>query len=253
MKELGFLGAILFFLAFLSFQSGALKEMNKKAISLHQVERSSLILEKALREKEFKNKELKLEVAKLKAYNEHLKISLSKLSEKDTSFQDNRDGKRVMRTIASTPTNDGPSTLVEDYVQFDIYEWSPEKLKGLAEKSFHYKDYTKSHQFYAALIDHYPKHALVNDETYFKAGLSGYESGHYYAQSSQYLSKLIQEYPKSKYHRGAKLWRGLAHLKMGKHNDFMVVLEEFKSKYRNTREWSILSQYYEQLAYQGTR
>ena len=57
----------------------------------------------------------------------------------------------------------------------------------------------------------------------------------------------MKRYPRSSYRRGAKLWLALSHFHLGDEKKFMNTVDEFRRKYRNTKEWKVLSQYYEDL------
>ena len=59
----------------------------------------------------------------------------------------------------------------------------------------------------------------------------------------------MKNHPKSDFYRGAKLWLALAQYNNGDHKKFLVTVEEFRLKYRNTEEWKILSRYYEDISY----
>ena len=57
----------------------------------------------------------------------------------------------------------------------------------------------------------------------------------------------MNQYPTSQYYRSAKLWKSLTYLQMGDKKKFFATVEEFRKKYRNTKEWKILSAYYEKI------
>ncbi len=148
------------------------------------------------------------------------------------------------RKIASIPK---PST--NDLVNYDIYKWTPEKLLAIGEKEFHFKNYEKSAQFYNELINRFPEHNIVSDRVLFGAGVAAFETGKRYDWSEKYLERLVKNYPKSEFYRGAKLWLALSQYNQGEHKKFLVTVEEFRLKYRNTDEWKILSRYYEDISY----
>jgi hypothetical protein len=135
-----------------------------------------------------------------------------------------------------------------DFVQYEVYQWTPEKLLAIGEKELHFKNYEKSAQFYHELVTRFADHASINDKTLFGAGISAFE-----AKKPQWaidhLGTLMKKYPKSNFYRGAKLWVALAHYQMGDQEKFAETVEEFRKKYRNTDEWKILSQYYEDINY----
>ncbi len=152
-------------------------------------------------------------------------------------------GKPAERSIASVPKPDA-----QDLVNYDVYRWTPEKLLAIGEKELHFKNYAKSAQFYHELVTRFPDAKLVNDRTLFGAGIAAFEAKEH-KWAIQHLTKLVEKYPKSPFHRGAKLWLALSQYKSGNHRMFASTVEEFRLKYRNTEEWKILSQYYEDINY----
>ena len=148
------------------------------------------------------------------------------------------------RAIASIP-----QTNTNDLLNYEIYKWTPEKLLAIGEKEFHFKNYEKSAQFYSELINRFPKHNLVSDRVLFGAGVAAFETGKRYDMSEKYLARLVKDHPKSEFYRGAKLWLALSQYNQGEHKKFLVTVEEFRLKYRNTDEWKILSRYYEDISY----
>lgn len=150
--------------------------------------------------------------------------------------------KRQGRAIASTLNPD-------DVVQFEVYQWSEEKLWDLAEQSFFFKHYKKAVQYYNALAKHYPSSGLLNDEFHFHSGLASLETGTDYYSAIENFETIEKKFPDSKYFRGAKLWLALAYYKAGKEGRFLASVNEFREKYRNTKEWRVLSKYYEDIAY----
>lgn len=148
------------------------------------------------------------------------------------------------RSIASVNKKDP-----YDLVQYEVYQWSPEKLQAIGEKELFFKHYQKSAQFYHELITRFPKHQSITDRTLFGAGIASYESKEHYDWAIMHLSSLVGKYPKSQFYRGAKLWLALSHYQMGKKQKFLNTVEEFRKRYRNTNEWKILSKYYEDINY----
>jgi outer membrane protein assembly factor BamD (BamD/ComL family) len=174
-----------------------------------------------------------------------LQYQLSELESKNSfisSLEQNNKEKQT-RKIASIPIADS-----EDLVNFEVYKWTPEKLLAIGEKEFHFKNYEKSSQFYKELIERYPQHEIVSDRVLFGAGVAAFETGKRFDWSAKYLSKLVTDYPKSEFYRGAKLWLALSHYNQGEHRKFLETVEEFRLKYRNTEEWKILSRYYEDIS-----
>ena len=174
-----------------------------------------------------------------------LEYKVSELESKTKYFAAQAQGKTARsRTIASVP-----QTNTNDLVNYEVYKWTPEKLLAIGEKEFHFKNYEKSAQFYSELIDRFPKHQIVSDRVLFGAGVAAFETGKRYDWSEKYLARLVTNYPKSEFYRGAKLWLALAQYNQGEHQKFLTTVEEFRLKYRNTEEWKILSRYYEDISY----
>ena len=140
----------------------------------------------------------------------------------------------------------------KDLVQFEIYQWSPEKLLGVAEKELHFKKYEKSAQFYNELIKRFPDHNIIDDKTYFGAGIASYEAKKH-SQAIKHFSSLVSKYPKSNFYRGARLWMAMSEYNSGNHRKFASTVEEFRTKYRNTEEWKILSKYYEDINFKNKK
>lgn len=228
MKELFAIGVLSFIFLFTAGHYGLWDDFKSRAEVVHNYEYKSLELSKKLRVLQKENNNLRATIQKLKAEKEHLALSSGK----------------VGRSIASIPT-----TNVNDLVKYDIYKWSPEKLLGVGEKELHFKNFDKSAQFFNTLLEKFPSHQVVNDKVLFQAGVAAYETGNHYDWSAKHFNSLVKKYPKSELYRGAKLWLALSHFNQGDHESFMETVEEFKLKYRNTKEWKVLSRYYEDLAY----
>jgi tetratricopeptide (TPR) repeat protein len=173
-----------------------------------------------------------------------LEFKVSELESKNKYFSSSSQDKGAERKTASIP-----QAKPDDLVNFEIYKWTPEKLLAIGEKEFHFKNYEKSAQFYNELILRFPDHKLVSDRVLFGAGVAAFETGKRYEWSEKYLSRLVKEYPRSEFYRGAKLWLALAQYNQGDHQKFLKTVEEFRLKYRNTDEWKILSRYYEDISY----
>ncbi|WPU64595.1 tetratricopeptide repeat protein [Peredibacter starrii] len=176
-----------------------------------------------------------------------LKYQISQLESKNKYFASQAKAPAAttpVRKIASVPKMD-----TNDLVNYEIYKWTPEKLLAIGEKELHFKNYEKSAQFYNELIVRHPKHEIVSDRVLFGAGVAAFETGKRYDWSEQHLERLVKNYPKSEFYRGAKLWLALAQYNQGEHQKFLKTVEEFRLKYRNTEEWKILSRYYEDISY----
>lgn len=232
MKEFTVIAVLMGVFTFSLVETGVWDNLQERAEVVHNYEYKSLSLAKQLRHLKRENQELQAKIAVLESQKEHLAMSLQ-----------NR-----KRTIASIPKK-----KVNDLVNFELYKWTPEKLLGVGEKALHFKKYDKSAQYYNTLMEKYPEHKSINDNTLFEAGIAAYESKKHYDWAVNHFNALIRKYPNSKLYRGAKLWLGLSHFHKGDHEKFMQTVEEFRSKYRNTQEWKVLSKYYEDLAYKYKR
>lgn len=229
MKEFLMFCILLTGLTLVANEFGVWDEFHQTAKTVHNYEYKSLELSRKLRMAEKENYDLKAEIAKLKAEKEHLAMTMKP---------------ELKREIASVriPTKN-------DLVKFSVFKWSPEKLRGVGSKELHFKNYEKSAQFYTALVKEYPNYPGINDQVLYEAGVAAYESGRHYDWAKNHFKKIVQNYPDSKYYRGAKMWLALSHFYTGDEKKFMATVEEFRLKYRNTEEWKLLSRYYEELAY----
>lgn len=135
----------------------------------------------------------------------------------------------------------------KDMVEYKTYKWSADDMVKIADKEFKDKNFEKAAQFYTSLVNYYPDYKKLDDEFYFKAGISAYESGEHHEWTLKHFSVLMDKWPTSQYFRSAKLWVALTHMKMGDKKKFFATVEEFRKKYRNTNEWTILSSYYEKI------
>lgn len=233
MKEFGFIVIAFSLFSMTVVEFGFLEDIKHTAQTIHNYEYKSLELSKELRSLKLENENLKVAMSKTKAEKEHYAFQL----------KNSLANKSVRREVASVPKK-----LENDLVNFDVYQWSPEKLLGVGEKALHFKDWEKSAQFFQALVSKYPEHKSITAQVYFQAGLAAYESTKHYEWATNHFQSVIQKYPLSKYVRGAKLWLALSHHHNGDNKAFMATVDEFRLKYRNTKEWKILSQYYEDIA-----
>ncbi len=229
MKELTLFSVLTFIFAYAVGEAGLWDEFKQRAATVHQYEYKSLELAKKVRELQLENHKLKTQISRLTDEKEHLAMNLT--------------GKQA-RTIASIP-----SKSANDLVNFELYKWTADKLLGVGKQALHFKKYDKSAQYYQALVKNYPRHKAINDKVLFEAGIAAYESKIHYKWAQNHFSALVERYPKSKYHLGAKLWLGLSHFYQGDQEKFVATVDEFRKKYRNTREWKVLSKYYEELNY----
>lgn len=229
MKELTLFSVLTFIFAFAAGQYGLWDEFKKTANTVHNYEYKSLELSKKLRSANKVNESLRAQITRLRSEKEHLEL--------------NAKGK-PHRTIASIPKKQA-----NDLVNFKLYKWDAEKLLGVGEKELHFKNYNKSAQFYNTLIVKYPHHKTISDKVLFEAGVAAYESKKHYDWAETHFKTIVKNHPKSKFYRGAKLWLALSYFYQGEQDKFVDTVDEFRKKYRNTKEWKVLSQYYEDLNY----
>lgn len=227
MKELTLFCVLTFIFTYTVGQFGIWDEFKETAKTVHNYEYKSLELSKQLRHSRREVEELKSKITRLQSEKEHLELNVMD---------------KKARTIASIPRKSA-----NDLVGFDLYKWSAEKLLGVGAQALHFKKYDKSAQYYNALIKHYPRNKTINDKVLFEAGIAAYESKQHYDWAEHHFNSLVKRYPKSAYHRGAKLWLALSHFYQGDQEKFVMTVNEFRKKYRNTREWKVLSKYYEEL------
>jgi len=221
------------YVAFLWNYGGLDKSIFTKIEQQYQYEKKALELAKDNRILMAKISDLKYEISQLESKNRYL-----------SSTQESKITQATDRKIASIP-----QTKPNDLVAFEVYKWTPEKLLAIGEKELHFKNYEKSAQFYAELIDRFPDHKIISDRVLFGAGVAAFETGKRYDWSEKYLQRLIKDHPKSEFYRGAKLWLALSQYNQGANDKFLATVEEFRLKYRNTDEWKILSRYYEDITY----
>jgi TolA-binding protein len=190
--------------------------------------------------------ELNQENQVLRAKISTLQYEISQLESKNQYYMAQVQGKKVekqTRAIASIA-----QVKSGDLVNYDVYRWAPEKLLAIGEKELHFKNYQKSAQFYQELLKRHPDHEIVSDRVLFGAGVAAFE-GNYYKWSEDHFKRLVENYPRSEFYRGAKLWMALSQYHQGENQKFLKTVEEFRLKYRNTEEWKILSRYYEDISY----
>lgn len=225
------------------------KEMAKiehKAILINKYENVALKLAKENRELHSKVKRLEFEIQKLKQDNAFKSgPSLAATGHGETHGEASSEHVAPSRAIASVK----PEALIvkKDMVEFKTYKWSAEDMMKIADKEFKAKNFEKAAQFYSSIVLYYPGFKHFNDEFYFKAGISAYESTAHHDWTLQHFGALMEKFPTSQYFRSAKLWVALTHMKMGEKQKFFATVEEFRKKYRNTNEWKILSSYYEKI------
>ena len=237
MKEILAIGVLSGLFMFGLAQSGFWDSFSERSKVVHNYEYRALELAREIRAMKNSNQKLKEKVFSLTAENQHLRLD----PEVKNKF-------RASRAIASVP-----KTKVEDLVQFEIYEWKPEKLLGIGRQAFHFQKWEKAAQYLNAYLKHYPNHKAIDDKVLYEAGIASYESKRHYDAAQKNFDKLMTNFPKSDHLRGAKLWSALTHFKKGDHRQFMKAVDEFRMKYRNTNEWKVLSKYYEDIAFNFQR
>ena len=209
------------------------KEMAKiehKSILINKYENVALKLARENREMHAQVKRLEFEIQQLKQENGHRTV---------TSVDSAKRGPASVRPLTLE--------VKKDLVEFKTYKWSADDMLKIADKEFKSKNFEKAAQFYTSLINYYPTYKHLDDEFYFKAGISAYESGEHHEWTLKHFSVLMGKWPTSQYFRSAKLWVALTHMKMGEKQKFFATVEDFRKKYRNTNEWKILSSYYENI------
>lgn len=218
-------------LSFIFVSCDYVDQVSQRAREVQGYELAALRLAKENRELKAEINKLNFELENMKSKNNFLKLKVKKM------------GKKTNREIASV----APVSPENDLVKFSTYKWTPTQVLAIAENEMDKKNYEKAAQFFHSFAVNYPGHQDANDHFYYQAGVSAYESGNHDEWSLQHFEKLVQDYPTSPYYRGAKLWMALTHLKLGHQDKFYTTVEEFRKKYRNTKEWKILSNHYEKI------
>ncbi len=218
-----------------------MKKIEHKAAIINKYETVALKLAKENRELRAEVKRLEFEVQKLKQDNA---FKGAKSEDHGEALADHG-AHGASRSVASVKPE--VLTVKKDMVEWKTYKWSADDMVKIADKEFKAKNFEKAAQFYTSLLNYYPDFKHINDEFYFKAGISAYESGEHHEWTLKHFEALMSKYPTSQYYRSAKLWVALTHMKMGKKEKFFATVEEFRKKYRNTNEWKILSSYYEKI------
>lgn len=198
------------------------------------------------------NRELKTEIIRLQDQIQTLKSEKNYIQIKLDKYEQDKPTLATVTTetsrgIASVNPKQLAADPKNDLVKFDVYKWTPSQILAMAEKEFAAKNYEKSAQFFTTFTRQFPHHERISDQVLFQAGVAAYESGDHQDWTLKHLEKLVEEYPTSKYYRGAKLWIALTYLDQGKDRKFFDTVEEFRKKYRNTDEWKVLSPHYEKI------
>lgn len=238
-------------------------KVEQKAILINKYENVALKLAKENRELHSEVKRLEFEIQKLKQQTGFKSVAKSEGHGDAHAAPVAVHGEKHADPHATASTGHGeakasPSRSVasvapvalnvkKDLVEYKTYKWSADDMMKMADKEFKDKNFEKAAQFYTSLVNYYPEYKHLDDEFYFKAGISSYESGEHHEWTLQHFSVLMEKWPTSQYFRSAKLWVALTHMKMGDKKKFFATVEEFRKKYRNTNEWTILSSYYEKI------
>jgi len=269
MKNKNYLLALLVMAPLFQSCSVDYKAIEKKAAMMNKYEAVSLKLAKENRELRSEIKRLEFEILKLKEDNAFYQAKLGKNNAHgEVSHGEVATNHGNAHQVEATGHNEAPKahsdhggeakreiasvkavnpTTGKDYVEFKTYKWHAEDMQRIADKEFKEKNYEKAAQFYNSIVENYPHFKGLNDEFYFKAGIAAYESGVHHDWTITHFEALMKGYPTSQYYRSAKLWVALTHMKLGDKKKFFSTVEEFRKKYRNTKEWKILSSYYEKI------
>lgn len=236
---------------------GEMKKIEHKAALINKYENVALKLAKENRELRAEVKRLEFEIQKLKQGGGHTE---SRSGHGEASLAEAGHGSASKESHGSShgDSHAAPSRAIasvkpvalevkKDLVEWKTYKWSADDMVKIADKEFKAKNFEKAAQFYTSLVNTYPDFKHLDDEFYFKAGISAYESGEHHEWTLKHFEALMAKYPTSQYYRSAKLWVALTHMKMGEKAKFFATVEEFRKKYRNTNEWKILSSYYEKI------
>jgi outer membrane protein assembly factor BamD (BamD/ComL family) len=218
-----------------------MKKFKDRAKVINNYEKTALNLAKENRQLKAEINHLSFQIQELKTKNTFLALQLEKKNEVRPSRGIASISETKAPIISSTKEDDA------DLVKFEVYQWTPKQLLATAEGDFEKGNYEKAAQFFHAFLEKYPRHELIDDAILFQSGISAYESGQHYDWVITSMTRLMAEYPASRHFRGAKLWIALTYLKKGEKKQFFNTVEEFRKKYRNTPEWKILSNHYEDI------
>jgi TolA-binding protein len=197
------------------------------------------------------------EIQKIKKENSKLKIQLQKMEFTLARFEEEKQGKNAHRSVASVPVEKKGYLLVpagssiKDLVKQDVYHWSAGKLLALSEKEYNLKNHAAAAQYGMTLLNENEEFNLIDEHFYFRTGVSCIETGNYLNEGVLILNELVKKYPESPLIVQAKLWRGLAFHRLNNKEEFMAMMEEFKTKYRNTKEWTVLKSIYDRSIASG--
>ncbi len=243
------------------------KVLEAKSKQINNYEKTSIVLARENRELITEVNRMKFEIEKLRQENIYYKNKVGEAhapsasthevadshggASHESTGHDNSAHGETAQNDTHVPTRSvasiGSMNIKKDQVEYEIYKWKAEDMHKIAESEFKKKNFEKAAQFYYSIIKNYPKYTKIDDDFYFKAGVSAFETGEHHEWALVNFEYLMASYPTSKYYRSAKLWSSLTHLKMGDKKKFFITVEEFRKKYRNSPEWKILSAYYEKI------
>lgn len=196
------------------------------------------------------------EIKKIKEENVQLKVKLKKMEFTIARYEEqnhskNKDTHREIASEKEVFKIVPEGTKIKDHVQQDVYHWSAGKLFSLSEKEFQLKNHVASSQYGLTLLNENDSFELLDEHFYFRLGVSCIDSGLYLQEGVTVLNTLLKKFPESPLIVKAKLWRGLAFHRMNNKDEFLAMMEEFKTKYRNTKEWTVLKSIYERSIASG--
>ena len=104
--------------------------------------------------------------------------------------------------------NDARFFILNDILK-DLHNFSAEQLRSAVvdlnkQKLIEKKNYEKSAQFFKTFLIQYPTSEKIDDRFLFQAGIAAFESGQHYDWALSTMDRLVNDYPESKYFRGAK-------------------------------------------------
>jgi TolA-binding protein len=213
------------------------ENLNERAEVVNRYEKKALFLAKENREMRAEISRLEYQLDSLEAKNQFLEIQLEKIKEEKGEGTPSR-------SLASISV---VFDVNNDLVKQSVYQWSDTQLLSIGQQEFQRKNYEKSAQFFQTYLLREEDHKTVDDQILFQSGMAAYESGKYYHEAVKDFQRLVENYPTSKFYRSAKLWGGLSYFKLGETKKFYNVVDEFRQKYKNTPEWKILREYYEDI------
>lgn len=143
------------------------------------------------------------------------------------------------RARRRAPAGAGAPVAADAPIRIGAHSWTPEQMAAVAERAAREGDHGKAARFFGRLVEERPSHGLIDDLLLYQAGAALLEAGRRRG-AVRLFDRLLRERPESEFALSAKIWRGLAHLEGGDRARFAGVVEEFRRKYRNTREWGVL-------------